>query len=89
MNEVSVLVSMVLDSVDVIEVSVSVDVLLLDCWEREETSVLVVKTFVRVVVVVPGVVPVMVVVVQLVPVTEQDSLLSWWLRFQRPWLLKN
>jgi hypothetical protein len=69
-NEVSVLVPSVLDSVEVTEISVSADVLLLDCCETEETTVLVVKTLVRRFVEVPDVVPVTVTVVQLVPVTE-------------------
>jgi regulator of protease activity HflC (stomatin/prohibitin superfamily) len=56
-NEVSVLVPIVLDSVDVVEVSASVDELLLDSRERETTLVPVVRTLVRVLVVVPGVVP--------------------------------
>ena len=46
-NEVAVLVSTVLVSVDVVEVSVSVDVVILESCEREETTVLVVKTLVR------------------------------------------
>ena len=69
-NEVDVLVPIVFDSVDVIEVSVSLDVLLLDSCEREETSVLVVRMPVRMFVVVLEAVPVTVVVVEVVPVTE-------------------
>lgn len=69
-NEVSVLVPIVLESDKVTEVTVSVDELLLDSCETEDTTVVVVEMLVRVFVVVPAGLPATVFVVQMVPVTE-------------------